>query len=202
VHARAHGERVPLRHRRRPADRDPRALRQVAHHRVRDRPAGVVEIAVDAVGTVAGDGLRHILALVVDGRVEAEFLQALAFLLRSARDPDGATALGRARSGPRPTPPPLPPRTPRPCRRPSRRSFRSGRNSGRPVQPENAQRVGPGQVGFRDPARDRVAVDQRMGLPAQEPLDHVALGETGWRDARTSPTAKERIGSPRATGGE
>jgi len=53
--ARAHGRRIPARHRRGAADHDPRADPQLRVHRVADRAGGVVVVDVDALGARHGE---------------------------------------------------------------------------------------------------------------------------------------------------
>ena len=62
----------------RAADDDPRAARELREHRVEDVAADVVEIDVDALGAMLAQRLLDVLALVVDGGVEAELVDEVA----------------------------------------------------------------------------------------------------------------------------
>src|SRR5262249_32614961 len=52
--------------------------------------ADIVEIHVDAGGAVRAQGLAHVLALVVDRRIEPEFIDDVAALRGAASNPDRA----------------------------------------------------------------------------------------------------------------
>ena len=73
------------------ADRHPAVDLQTVEHRDHDVAADILEVQIDAVGGQTVQRLADILVLVIDGRVEAEFVGQPGALLRTARDADDAT---------------------------------------------------------------------------------------------------------------
>src|SRR5262249_5942598 len=63
---------------------------QLRKDNVEDFTADIVEIHVDAVGAVGAEGLANVLALVVDRRIEPEFIDNIPALRGAASDPDTA----------------------------------------------------------------------------------------------------------------
>src|SRR4029077_6473657 len=79
-----------------PGDRDSREVVEQRQHRLPDRPPDVLEVDVDAVWAGRRQLRGEIGALVIDRRVEAEFVLHVRVLLGTSRDADrpGAGELG------------------------------------------------------------------------------------------------------------
>ena len=76
----------------RAADHDARVAREIGQRRVENVAADIVEMDVDPFRTSLSERLAHVLGLVVNRGVEAEFGDEIAALLRAAGDPDDAAA--------------------------------------------------------------------------------------------------------------
>ena len=66
---------------------------ELAQRDIEDLAADVVEVDIDALRAMLAQRRAHVLVLVVDGRVEAEFVHQVAALVGAAGDADHAAAL-------------------------------------------------------------------------------------------------------------
>ncbi len=175
------------------AETDAGARIEVAHGRVGDRAADVVEVDVDTGGAQRRElGVEIVADLVVPGGVEAELVEQPGEPSRRCPRPRRRGSRAASRSVRRPSRPRRRPPRPRRSRRPADRRCRPGRNRPRaPACPGRPRAAESGAVA-RSSLRRSTARDDGVLLPAQHALDGVADPEGRIRGLEDEPPPRRR----------